>query len=172
MLKTSLISIIAFIGLTAASPTSTFEPSPVSRPTHALSTQNPAISDFSVVNLQNGAELTIGYATQGCFNSSYGNLKISADGVTYKGKTKPLSMAQAVGLDTYFQQLSAKAGKAGGCTTATELVLTVRRNGEVISTQNLRDDFCRLGEGAMSPDHIRYDLFEREEVEQQTLIIK
>jgi hypothetical protein len=132
------------------------------------------VTDFSVVNLQNGAMLTIGYDAQGCFHSSSESLTLTADRVVYDGQTAPLSLDQAEGLDTYLRQLARVQGQPGGCTTSVNLRLTLVRDGEMQSV-SLFDDFCGYFPGmqvGLSPDHLRYDLFEKAETEQMTPLPK
>ena len=149
------LALLAALTLTAASP----KPAPVD------------VTDFSVVNLQNGAILSIDYDTQGCFSGASRSLLLSSDSVTYQDETRPLTLKQAQDLDTYLRQLGNAQGQVGGCTTSARLKLTVVRDTDV-RTVSLYDDFCGHFPGGRSqgssPDHLRFDLFENPQTAQMT----
>ncbi len=133
--------------------------------TPPLASEIHSIDEFSVVNLQNGATLEISYKSMGCFQDSVGDLKLTSDTVEYKGETRPLTVAQAAGLDRYFQKLASRQGSPAGCTTVTTIGLGLERGNDLIAHRFLVDDFCSgLFDGPdelLSPDHLRYDLFDK-----------
>lgn len=138
------------------------------------------VNPFSVLNLQNGATLSVSYVSMGCFHQESGVMEFTAHDVTYQGVTKPLTLLQATQLDNYIRALSEKQGEPGGCTTAVNLDLTLNRNGIALYQRDMTDDFCLSfsdptasdTDKLLSPGHIKYDLFERDAAEQQTLISK
>jgi len=155
LIKTCLISCAAAIGLIGASATT------------------PALTDInrlSFVNLQNNSTISISYTSSGCFHHESGVMTFSPETISYQGETKTVNFEDMAGLDKYFRNLSAKQDKVGGCTSSTNMTLTLIENGKPVGNMTLRDDFCFHSDKDMkSPNSIKYKLFEQEEVEQISL---
>ena len=168
MFKTFVVSLLALTAIVF--------PASLASATSPLESEVHAIDAFSVVNLQNVETLEISYNSLGCFHKDVGGLKLTSEIIEYKGKTQPFTAAQAAGLDRYFQKLAQKQGSPGGCTTVTTIGLILRRDTELLAQRFLVDDFCSgLFDGSneiLSPDHLRYDLFEKPEDLQMTRLPK
>lgn len=128
------------------------------------------VTPFSVVNLQKGAVLDIDYVSQGCFGGSSSALTLTHDTIRYNDEIQPLSLQNAQDLDLYLRKLASLQGQPGGCTTSTRLELTMTR-GDARETVSLFHDFCSAfpgGTPGLSPDHLRYELFEKPDAEEMT----
>jgi len=147
LINSCLISCAAFIGLIGASATP------------------PTLTDinrFSFVNLQKNTTISASFSSQGCFHSNSGTM-------TSQNKTKSVSLADMVKLDKYLRELALKQGSLGGCTSSTSYTLNLKQDGKSIGQMTLRDDFCMGGKDMISPEGLRYKLFEQENVEQISL---
>lgn len=156
-LRKPLISTVAFFGLIGAAAT----PSNITD-----------IDQFSFVNMQNDSTISISYTSAGCFHYDSGVMTFTPETMSYKGDTRIVNFSDMASLDKYFRSLSAKQGKFGGCTSSTDLTLTLNRDGEAIETIRLIDDFCFREKGMLAPNALKYKLFDKEDTEQLTLIEK
>lgn len=155
LLKAALISTIAFIGLTA---------------TAAIPPVIDDIDQFSFVNMQNDTTISVSFTSAGCFHHESGVMTFTAETISYDGETKTVDFTDMAGLDLYLRDLSAKQDQHGGCTSRTDLTLTLTRDGNLVGYKTLKDDFCFREEGMTSPGSLKYKLFEQEDAEQISLI--
>ena len=157
LLRTSLISFFAMIALTATAATP------------------PTLNDidrFSFVNMQNDTTISVSFTSAGCFHYESGVMTFTPETVAYGDETKTVGFEDMAGVDKYLRNLAHKQGQLGGCTSSTTLTLTLNRDGQAVGQKTLRDDFCFREDGMVSPDSLRYRLFEQEEAEQLSLIEK
>lgn len=155
VLRTILISALACIGFLGAASTP------------------PTLTDidqFSFVNMQNDMTISASFTSAGCFHNDSGVMTFGPETLSYNSTTKPVSFRDMAGLDLYFRDLSTKQGQWGGCTSSTSLTLTLNQDGKAIGQISLKDDFCFREDGMISPNALRYKLFEQENDQQITLI--
>jgi hypothetical protein len=155
LFKTSLITCAAIFGLLGTAP------------------NPPTLDDidrFPFVNMQNDMTISASFTSSGCFHYESGVMTFTPETMSYNGETKTVDFKEMAGLDLYFRDLSAKQGKWGGCTSSTSLTLTLNQDGKPVGQMNLVDDFCFREADMISPDALRYKLFEQEEDQQLTLI--
>ena len=155
VLKTFFIGILAGTGLMGAGTCSS-----------ALTD----IDQFSFVNMQNDTTISISYTSSGCFHSESGAMSFTPETLSYKGETKSVNFQDMAGLDTYFRSLAAKQGQVGGCTSSTNMTLTLNKDQKVVGKMLLKDDFCFREDGMLAPNALKYKLFEKEKKEKLSLI--
>ncbi len=130
------------------------------------------IDQFSFVNMQNDTTISVSYTSSGCFHYESGIMLFTPETLSYQGKSKSVDFQDMAGLDAYFRGLAKKQGQAGGCTSSTNMTLTLNKDNQVIGKMLLKDDFCFRGDGMLAPNALKYKLFEKEKDEKLSLIEK